>query len=71
MRSNKLVVLGGKMLAAGRTVGGLLLVLVAVASPASAQQCNNMVPEIDPGSLTGAVTLLVGGALVLADRLRR
>ncbi len=58
--------------AAGRKAGGLFLVLAAVASPVWADpplRCN--VPEIDPGALTSAVTLLVGGALVLADRFRR
>jgi hypothetical protein len=29
------------------------------------------VPEIDPGSMAGALTLLVGGFLALTDRVRR
>lgn len=28
-------------------------------------------PEIDPGSMLGGMTLLMGGAMVLADRRRR
>jgi hypothetical protein len=39
---------------------------------APAPDCNPCpsVPEIDPGSAAGALTLLVGGALSLADRRR-
>src|SRR5579871_4641012 len=68
MRLNSVKGLCGKALASCRKAGGLLLVLTAVATPASAQ-C--MVPEVDPGSLSSAVVLLVGGALILADRFRR
>jgi hypothetical protein len=71
MRSNKLVSLGRKTWAAGLKAGGLLLVLAGVASPAWADHCHNMAPAIDPGALTSAATLLIGGALVLADRFRR
>ena len=47
---------------------GCALVLAALATPALAM---DTVPEIDPGSLGGALTLLGGGALILASRLRR
>jgi len=32
---------------------------------------NNMVPEIDPGSMASALTLLIGGVLTLTGRQRR
>jgi hypothetical protein len=70
MRAKKLMAWGGNLLAAGRMAAGLLLVLVAAASPALAA-CHDMAPEIDPGSIASAVTLLAGGALILAGRLRR
>ena len=69
-----------------RKACGLLLVLIALSSPAIAQQGQNnndqgqnnndqgkrvSAPEIDPGALSGAVTLLVSGTLILTDRLRR
>ena len=62
-----------------RKACGLLLVLIALSSPAIAQQGQNnnnqgqnvRAPEIDPGALSGAVTLLVSGTLILTDRLRR
>ena len=47
---------------------GLALVLAALATPTFAI---DTVPEIDPGSLGSALTLLTGGALILAARLRR
>jgi len=33
-------------------------------------QAGGGVPEIDPSAAMGAITLLVGGALVLTDRIR-
>jgi hypothetical protein len=50
------------------TACGLLMVLSAVSSSAHAF---DLAPEIDAGSLGSAVTLLVGGAFMLTDRLRR
>ncbi len=47
--------------------GGFLLVFMALASPALAQQ---RVPEIDPGSAVSGITLLTGGILLLADKFR-
>ena len=47
---------------------GLLLVFVSMASMARA---DIPVPEIDPGSMSSALTLLAGGALILTERLRR
>jgi hypothetical protein len=49
---------------------GLVLVLTAFASTAAARN-GVEVPEIDPSSLAGAVTLIVGGTLLLKDRFRR
>ncbi len=51
-------------------LAGLLMVLTACAGTAAAVDLP-AVPEIDPGSMTSAVTLLVGGLLLLGDRLRR
>jgi hypothetical protein len=51
--------------------GGLLLVFIASASPALAQLTDGRaVPEIDPGSAVSGITLLAGGILLLADKLR-
>jgi hypothetical protein len=47
---------------------GLVLVLTATAGVACAGE---KTPELDPGSLASAVTLAIGGALMLTDRLRR
>ena len=49
-----------------RVAGGFLLVFLACASPALATP----VPEIDPGSAVSGLTLLAGGMLLLADKLR-
>ncbi len=48
---------------------GFLLVFSALASPAPAAFVGQ-VPEIDPGSAVSGITLLTGGVLVLADKLR-
>ena len=48
--------------------GGFLLVFLACASPALAGP--PVVPEIDPGSAVSGLTLLAGGMLLLADKLR-
>ena len=59
----------------GRKVGavqgalGFLLVLGALASPAAATP-PFPTPEIDPASLSGALTLLAGGMLILTARRR-
>jgi hypothetical protein len=49
---------------------GLLLVLAAVGGTVQARG-PEIVPEIDPGSITGALALLGGGLLLLTDRLSR
>jgi len=46
---------------------GLALVMSALASPAHAAP----VPEIDPGSMGSALTLLIGGAMMLTSRVRK
>jgi hypothetical protein len=58
---------------ARRTLG-VLAILTAVAVPVLAQDKDkhkHKAPEIDPGSMVGGLTLLIGGALILADRRRR
>ncbi len=50
---------------------GLLLVLTACATPAFADHGFEIcVPEIDPGSMSSALALLVGGLLMLTGRRR-
>jgi hypothetical protein len=65
-----------------RGVLGLLFILTALATPALADRDGKRhkhhkhgdggppigVPEIDPGSMLGGLTLLVGGTFILADR---
>lgn len=69
MLSNRLsqVVVGS--LKVGQKLLGLGLVLAACAGAAQAGFTD--VPEIDPGSMASALTLLVGGTLMLTDKLRR
>lgn len=51
---------------------GLALLLAAVAGTASAAPPDDgYVPEIALGSMAGALTLLVGGVLMLTDRRRK
>jgi hypothetical protein len=50
--------------------GGFLLVFAAVAGSALAQNHPDA-PEIDPGSALSGISLLAGGMLLLADKLRR
>jgi hypothetical protein len=47
-----------------------MLIGMMFASPKAAQAAVEA-PEIDPGSIAGAMTLLVGGVLALTDRARR
>jgi hypothetical protein len=68
-----------------RRILGVLAILTAVAAPVLAQREGPndgkgkrkgadpppAAPEIDPGSILGGLTLLIGGALILADRSRR
>jgi uncharacterized protein (TIGR03382 family) len=49
---------------------GLLLVFAAVAGTAQAGGPLQSAPEIDPASAASALTLLVGGALMLRRRLK-
>jgi hypothetical protein len=50
-----------------RKTAGFLLVFAAFSGTAAARG----VPEIDPGTASSALTLLVGGLLLLTDRFRR
>jgi hypothetical protein len=49
------------------------LAVLALAAPTFAAPLLGVhfVPEIDPGSIAGASALLIGGLLLLTDRLRR
>jgi hypothetical protein len=50
----------------------LALLLVTAACTATAYAGGPLPsPEVDPGSLASALTLLTGGVLLLTDRLRR
>jgi hypothetical protein len=55
----------------GRSLGalGFLMVFASLTRPACA--LFTTVPEIDPGSAVSALTLLTGGVMVLASRIRR
>ncbi len=54
------------------TIAGLLLVMDACASFGHAHfTLPSNAPEIDPGVMASAVTLLTGGLFVLSDRLRK
>ena len=48
-----------------------VLLAMLVAAPSAVQAGSGNGPEIDPGSMAGAMTLLVGGVLALTDRNRR
>ncbi len=54
------------MLASARFALALALVVAAFSGTASAVD----VPEIDPGSISGAVALLSGGVMLLTNRRR-
>lgn len=49
---------------------GVALVVISVGGTAFAQSTAPNTPEIDAGSAASALTLLVGGAMLLRDRLR-
>jgi hypothetical protein len=55
---------------AASTALGLAMVLTAVAGSAHAGG-GWPTPEIDPGSMSGALTLLVGGAFLLTAKSRK
>ena len=50
------------------SVSGFALLVLAQASIAYARHA---APEVDPASATGALTLLAGGLLIIAGRMRR
>ena len=62
----------GKTMSALLTVArksvGVMLVMTAMGGVALA--VDPPAPEMDPSSITGALTLLIGGALMLRDRVR-
>jgi hypothetical protein len=50
---------------------GMALVLTALAGVVHAGASPPSVPEIDPGSMASALTLLIGGAILLTGRYRK
>jgi hypothetical protein len=61
-----------KRLAAGATRSGLFAAALALlfVSWGGVAQAGEPVPEISPGAIGGALTLLSGGLLLLRERLR-
>lgn len=53
-----------------RAACGTLFMLAVLAAPALADGDELGAPEIDPGSMVSALTLLGGGLLMLTDRIR-
>jgi hypothetical protein len=70
MQSKTFARLGSASFRALRVTLGLALVLGACAGTAFAGG-PLPAPEIDPGSIAGALTVLTGGMLMLTDRLRK
>ena len=70
MLSNRLTKVAVASLLGSLKVLGLLLVMAAVTGTVRADESVSA-PEIDPGSMASALTLLTGGLLTLTDRLRR
>jgi len=69
MRVNWLRSVAAHAIATTKTWVGVLFVVGALTSVAYGRVTET--PEIDPGAATSALTLLIGGALVLTDRVRR
>ncbi len=59
-----------RLWSAARQTLGFALMLAALSGIAYAQQSHPDAPEIDAGSAASALTLLIGGAMLLKDRLR-
>jgi len=53
------------------TTFAIVLMVMLVAKPNRAMAALQDAPEIDPGSMASAMTLLVGGVLSLTGRVRR
>jgi hypothetical protein len=71
MRTTRLMTFVVRTAAMARKACGLALVLAAISGVALAKYNKDAAPEIDPGSMAGALTLLGGGLLMLTDRFRR
>jgi len=62
----------GSLLVAIALVGGMPAPAPAAAQPVLCSNCTaRPTPEIDPGALRGAVLVLAGVGLMVADRRRR
>jgi hypothetical protein len=70
MKAQRLVPLTAMMLGAARKTCGLALVLAASANVALAGALPPPLPapEIDPGSMASALTLLAGGLFLMRER---
>lgn len=73
MRATRVISLAtvGRM---ARKAAGLALVLAALGSVANAQvpvRSTRAVPEVDPGMMASALTLMGGGLLLITSRSRR
>jgi len=62
-------VFGSESFRRARWAGGALMILAALSGAALAGPGD--APEIDPGSLTSALTLLCGSVLLLTSRRRK
>jgi hypothetical protein len=72
MRKNLLIGIGSKAGGLAMRAAGFALMMAALGGRAMAGDGRtSSVPEIDPGSMTSAMTLLVGGVMMLTGRLRR
>ena len=49
----------------------ILMTMTALLVTSGVAQAVYAVPEIDPGTATSALTLLIGGVLILTARVRR
>ncbi len=70
-RENRMRAVFSRLACTARKGVGLVLVLSALAGAARAGALPPPTPEIDPGSMASALTLLIGGAMVLTGRSRR
>ena len=69
MHERRAIALVATTLRTVRKAAGLALLVVAIGGTARAVDID--VPEIDPGSMAGALTLLSGGVMLLTGRVRR
>lgn len=71
MTRHSLQTLAARGFRAARQGCGFLLVFGALAAQVRADFTAPSVPEVDPGAAASAMTLFVGGLLMLSDRFRQ